>query len=148
MPPSQHYKKYMPKYEIPKSPLEQLAHKVQELEHKLDVVASQQSVLLYDFFYSNSDETINIPGSGFYRRLPRPGLFCVEKGQTVSIAVNASVNVVGSAEAYTEFEVRRNFVKLARAVQGDSTVPGNVSLMFKDTPDEDSEYEIRVRSVN
>ena len=61
------------------------------------------------------------------------------------VSANASVNVLGSDENSTELEVFKNGVRVAGAEQGDSTSPGNITIMFRDTPDEDSEYDIRLK---
>ena len=45
-------------------------------------------------------------------------------------------------------EIRKNGVRVARALQGDAKFPGSLSIAFKDTPDEDSEYDIRIKSDN
>ena len=71
------------------------------LEQKVAELDASQSVLLYDFFYSNDDETVSVPGSGAFQRLERPGLFCVQAGETVSIGANVSINVVGPGSVET-----------------------------------------------
>ena len=76
-------------------------HRIYHLEEKVADLKAKQSVLNFDFYYSNREERISVPADGSFLTLDPPGKFCVEKGDTIAIQVSLNLdtrNPIGGGE--------------------------------------------------